>query len=403
MPNQHLLRALPFDDGVSLATDVSHMLRKELDFYMESDITDSQFDLACLPARCGGLGLRNPVNDHSPAILASWLAFFEVSASATAKDLRDCDSLQRSFAHLRATYGTAPTDLVRLSERANEDQPLKENIPSDLCKQKWWSQNTLEPRCNRFDSTAPQRLVVLRRSHAKSAVDPLGLSRCADSQRHIASSAWQKYLRYRVGATLAKQGHVSCPGCTTSMDILGDHAMCCKLLGVYGRHNALRNAVVSLACEVGCHVRPEAPLPSTFERPADALIEGLDPDGPVAVDVAITHTLQPSISLAAASDEMSIAHVELRKKSQYESLCAENGWRFVPCVASTAGTWGVEARKLLSRLIRKRALTLGTSFSDEARYVWEYVNSCILYSISRQLERAFPCNKNNDDCDVSRA
>ena len=169
------------------------------------------------------------------------------------------------------------------------------------------------------------------------------------------------------------------------MDILGDHALCCKSLGVYGRHNALRNAVVSLACEAGCHVYPEAPLPSTFERPAEALIEGLDPDGPVAVDVAITHTLQPSISLAAASDEMSIAHVELRKKSQYESLCAENGWRFVPCVASTAGTWGVEARKLLSRLIRKRALTLGTSFSDEARYVWEYVNSCILYSISRQL------------------
>ena len=395
----HLLRVLPFEDGASLASDVSHKLRKELDFYMECDTTDAQFDLATLPARCGGLGLRNPVNDHSPALLASWLSFFEVDTSATAKNLRDCDSLQRSFSHLRTTYGTAPTDLLRLSERAADDHPLKDNIPPDLCKQKWWSKNTLEPRCDHFDNTAPQRLVVLRRSHASSVVDPLGLFRCADLQRHIAPSPWQKYLRYRVGATLTKLSHISCPGCAAPMDILGDHALCCKSLGVYGRHNALRNAVVSLACEAGCHVYPEAPLPSTFERPADALIEGLDPDGPVAVDVAITHMLQPSTSLAAASDETSIAHVEIRKKSHYGSLCEANGWRFLPCVASTAGTWGDGAKKLMSRLIRKRALVLGTSFADEARYVWEYVNSSILYSVSRQLERAFHCENNSDDCE----
>ena len=146
-------------------------------------------------------------------------------------------------------------------------------------------------------------------------------------------------MRYRVGVPLSAQVNILCPGCSAPMDVLGDHALCCKSLGVYGRHNALRNAVVSLACEAGCHVRPEAPLPSTFERPADVLVEGLDADGQIAIDVAITHMLQPSSSMAAASDSASIANVEHRKKSQYGVLCKTNGWQFAPCVASTAGSW----------------------------------------------------------------
>ena len=235
---------------------------------------------------------------------------------------------------------------------------------------------------------------MLRSSHANSAFDPLGLFRCVETHLPIASSSWQKYMRYRVGVPLSAQANIFCPGCSAPMDVLGDHALCCKSLGVYGRHNALRNAVVSLACEAGCHVRPEAPLPSTFERPADVLVEGLDADGPIAIDVAITHMLQPSSSMAAASDSASIANVEHRKKSQYGVLCKTHGWQFAPCVASTAGSWGHDARRILSRLIRKRALALRTAFEDETRYVWEYVNSTILYSVSRQLDRAFTNGKN---------
>ena len=46
---------------------------------------------------------------------------------------------------------------------------------------------------------------------------------------------------YRIGLALDSTDSRVCPGCAEPMDALGEHTLCCRPLGIYNRHNELRN------------------------------------------------------------------------------------------------------------------------------------------------------------------
>ena len=71
----HLLRSLPFAHGTSLALKSSVLFHDALGDALGSAIPDIHHELASLPVRKGGLGLRNPTTVLGPAYLASNFSF----------------------------------------------------------------------------------------------------------------------------------------------------------------------------------------------------------------------------------------------------------------------------------------------------------------------------------------
>ena len=134
------------------------------------------------------------------------------------------------------------------------------------------------------------------------------------------------------------------------MNSSGDHPLCCCRLGIYTRHNAVRNEFATICAELNLQVSLEQGQPDG-SRPADVLVCGLYPD-PIAIDFSITHSLQSTFPLAEVCSGKAAAKVEMDKIKARSATCRQNGWRFVPFVMETVGSWGGNAQHLLQPLIR---------------------------------------------------
>ena len=71
----HLLRSLPFEHGSLLAEKTAVIVRDTLGGILGSQLPDLLYELAYLPVRRGGLGIRNPRLVHGPVFLASNFVF----------------------------------------------------------------------------------------------------------------------------------------------------------------------------------------------------------------------------------------------------------------------------------------------------------------------------------------
>ena len=385
----YLMRVLPYSLGHMLADEVWNDLRTSLERILARSCSPTQLELACLPVREGGLGFRNPLHDHEGALLASLFLHLRESNCTIAQAVADGE-ISRCRSVLRTQHAIKCQSLESIF-RSPLDAPVAGYISPEMASQKWWNGLILSSRLSQWDSAADARLALTRASSAVSTVDPLGCFRNLDSGHPISNHQWRQYARWRLGLNLTSAGGTdACLGCSLSSDILGDHALSCKSLGVYSRHNTVRNALASLCASSGLRVQLEVQAPTTQDRPADILVGGLECE-PLALDIAVVHLLPPSSSLAALTTRSPLAQEETRKLQRYDRLHRESGWKFVPVVLNTVGTWGRMGTSFIRHLIKRRALFRGTSFAEEARYCWNYLESAVIFSVSKQLARAFPC------------
>ena len=76
-----------------------------------------------------------------------------------------------------------------------------------------------------------------------------------------------------------------CIACGQPQDYFGEHALCCKAMGVYARHNALRQTLADLVSCAGFACQLEVALPGSNlvpacpERPRAGGCGGLRPGG----------------------------------------------------------------------------------------------------------------------------
>ena len=160
------------------------------------------------------------------------------------------------------------------------------------------------------------------------------------------------------------------------MDAAGDHALCCPNLGVYARHNDLRNQVAFLCSELGLKVELEKGPTGSTARPADLLVYGLSDGSPAAVDFSVVHALQLSATLADVQPGKLAKATERRKVQENRALCRSQGWECVPFVVEVLGAWGGKAR-YASGLSRKAAPPRRPRIG---------IGMAILRSTARQLE-----------------
>jgi hypothetical protein len=141
-----------------------------------------------------------------------------------------------------------------------------------------------------------------------------------DGGTTFSPAEWQALLRFR--AAIPMQARVSCGGCSTPLDIFGDHALACASCGLYARHNRLRDALAAELVTAGIVVRTEVPLPGASTRPADILVADPDDATPTAVDVSMVHPLQLSSSSAEDIPGSFAAERETAKRATSASACA---------------------------------------------------------------------------------
>ena len=79
------------------------------------------------------------------------------------------------------------------------------------------------------------------------------------------------------------------------------------------------------------------------------------------------------------------------------ATCRQNGWRFVPFVMETVGSWGGKAQHLLQPLIRRWAFHHQISMAQAAGELRTRLQLTLICELGRQLERGYPAGGQDDD------
>ena len=271
-----------------------------------------------------------------------------------------------------------------------------ENFSPKRRKQKWWQTIFDKAELQKWELTAPLRTRKLRElSAARNSTDITSLVLTEPGQPQMSSRNWSLLLRFRLGMSLADTDFGNCPGCNTSMNSSGDHVLCCSSLGIYSRHNAIRNEFATICTELHLTAQLEQGL-ADGSRPADVLVHGLYPE-PLAVDFSVTHSLQSSIQLAEVQSGKAATKVEKDKIKEMLIACRRRGWQFRPFVMETVGTWGGKARNLLQPIARRWAFLPQVTLAQAAGDIRRWLQLTLLCELERQLERGFHAGEEQED------
>jgi len=386
----HLLRSLPYLKGAHLAQRSTSIIRDALSVIVGVPLSELQWELARLPTSLGGVGLLDPSAVHSAAYLSSLCASRVTSASFSLPVLK----FPTDFKHAVSWVGeVAPS----LSATVVGIPSLQVNLADEVALDRWccwkkqsfWSEKSYRFLAEEFDFKAPSRMSSFR---SLSAVPHSGdwLVAVPDSldAASLSSREWQYLLRWRLCLTFARSS--SCPGCGLTQDAFGDHAVTCTSMGLYRRHNYMRDALLRLCADAGIVAHANGyPLPQLGDRPADIFIDNFEGSEPVALDLSVVSGLQPSRSSASAHPGDSANKREDLKRCQYAESCSAVGWRFMPFVLETTGACSHGVHKVMAFLANYTSARCGESKQLVAARLWQSLSLALAKAVADQLIGAF--------------
>ena len=222
-----------------------------------------------MASRRGGLGLKNPTWTHGPAFLSSC---FTYAASADAVSSSFWNELSSAWQAVRSAFDLPVNFLAEFAPLAAFDP---RDINKHWKKQSWWQAQFDSAIEKHWIASASLRMRKLKAlSAARFSVDVTTLVLPGAEKPAISDQGWILSARFRLGMALDDADSRLCPGCSSPMDPVGDHALCCAKLGLYARHNELRDAFAALCADTGLAVDLEKG-PDNL-RPADVLVCGIE-------------------------------------------------------------------------------------------------------------------------------
>ena len=213
-----LLRTLPYDMALGLATEAQERLRATLADMLDMPLADTQWALARLPVRKGGLGILDPVTAAAPAHVASFLSS---SAGALAHDLPSCEAPQSFFTALASLSQSSPAHASALRTLVRVGHPLAADVAQrelfdTWCDQHQWTGAVHECSCGLLDSTLPLRLRRLRELATGAHAGAWLLAPSPGCHSHKWSSVeWRLLLLWRLGCPMELP--VACVACGAKM------------------------------------------------------------------------------------------------------------------------------------------------------------------------------------------
>ena len=379
-----LLRSLGLQFGKLIASRTKALLKTSLSGILEVDLDEVQFGLASMATVQGGLGLQDPEHVLGPASLGSSFVYATSTDELPELFWRD---LSETWAYVRQKY-QLPDDLL---SGLKEDTEMRR----DWTRQSWWQSLVNAQVEKAWSAAAPLRARKLKDLNAaRTCCDVSDLLGSEDGEEEALSShAWRLLMRFKLGDSLGDGNKLCCPGCGEAMDSFGDHVLSCHQLGIYTRHNHLRNKFASLCNDAGLEVRVEKGPDGQQARPGDCLVRGLCAEDRVAVDFTGVHPLQQSCSLAEVQPGKAASRAERTKRQESQALCKRAGWGFYPFAFETVGSFGGGARFLCQRLARQWSLHHECSLQEAGRAVHRALGCAVIRAVARQLERGFPAKE----------
>ena len=179
-----------------------------------------------------------------------------------------------------------------------------------------------------------------------------------------------------------------CPLCKQTMDVFGDHALCCKKSGdMITRHNRVRNLVSHFA-DVGL-LSPElekmgilGPTDRSKRRPGDVSFKKWAHHRGLAIDVAVICPLAAShLREEDPCEEYAILH----KHARYDESFKDSDYDFVAMVFETSGAMNIEGLEVLRQIFRcasRRSFQGHSSFCARA---WARLSCCLQSSVAQMI------------------
>lgn len=365
-------------------------MRDGLECIVGCPLSHPSIMLAGFPISQGGLGIAEPQVLLLPAFLAAGLT----ASLANSVGL----SCQLNFRDMAAALDWAKSEMgfdIPAMGKLLTGMPMASVNPTheeskQWRSQEWWSEQLTRVRLKQWEELVPVRSRVMR---ALTAVPHAGdWLNCppSDTETLFSSQQWQYLLKWRLGLPLADvvlPVDAKCPKCFKSLDIYGDHILGCTALGIYQRHNEVRDTLANLYRGAGYEVETEVCLPQSDDRPADVFIHALEDGTAAAVDVSIVHPLQASSSMAEVASGTTMAAAVQKKQNMYKDRCRAVGWEFHAVVGETTGAWSKETHALLFKLTARMSMQGGASATAGVGLAWYKMASALSHGVAKQLSR----------------
>jgi hypothetical protein len=228
-----------------------------------------------------------------------------------------------------------------------------------------------------------QRLSRMSEPHAGAWVTAVPST--LDGSALIRPRAFRIACRLRLGVAVWDKG-ASCPMCKQTLDIMGDHAICCTTNGdLIVRHNRIRDLVDSIAREG--HLSPVLEKKGILgeskqsgRRPGDVTIPLWCEGKGLCVDVAVTCPFSKSNLYRDSPAEYCATYLKHRK---YDSDFVSTNFDFSALIFETSGAVNREGKEFLAQLFRFAARYSGTHLSVYSGRAWARL-SCALQSAVAQ-------------------
>ena len=367
----------------------------------EDLMTDSLArDIATLPAREGGLGLRSAARSSGGAVLASWMDTLPVIAERlppVAEQIRSClrtesspgalGQAQRAHSEFTAQGLVLPT----WQEIENGAQPPQPELGLDAADiRRGWQTHA----CSFVEHSFREHVVMPQCDEPRQAL--------LHSQSGGAGPAWlraipsepalqmtplrfQTSMRRRLRWSLPLWGGQCCKGCRQELDPKGDRAASCPASGrIKLRSTPIERMWARVLREAKARVRDNVLLRDTAEPgidPADGrkveivaaglpMARGL----PVVVDVTMVSPLHADGSAwaeAAYKPGISFKRAPKSKEKTYPELARSTVLHLVVAAMETGGRLSHEAVELLDAAAVARAKDEPRPLRRQAARAWK--------------------------------
>ena len=385
----HLQRSTVSGRAGEAPQRLSDALRTASEDLVGMGMPDTAWMQVSLPMRCGGLGIRDPLQTQPAARMAALIGLEmfgrervgvpNIALSSPSPDL------VTTIGALRAQLG--PNFEPLTSWHTDPSQLASASI--DHASQRWWAEQVATEQRSRLCHLGTARdMARLRSQEGPIANGWMSVLPSRALRTDIQDVDYRVLLRWWLGLPLLPTGCTlpGCPMCGEPVDPFGDHFVCCMRNGPSRRHNALRDAIFNALVQSAIPAAKEV-TSGNRKRPADILLIAWERGRDVAIDLTVTHPLGLSHHpIVVDNAARHCRRAESAKQTAEGDLCHQAGWGFLPAAFTPWGGSGPGARALLHEVGRRATAALsGWPKQRRLRELYEGLSITLARDVARQL------------------
>ena len=405
------LRVVPHYKHSTALRNYDNAVRDCIESFLCCSFTDSEWSLASLSTKMGGLGLRSVEHHSSAAFLCSQAACHKLCLKLDPNHTWDPND-RNTDSHIATIDYNARVSLDNRIHTREDPFPRQQILSqaidsqmSDSIRGEAGNNTHFQAHLNLTTvSGAGSWLHTVPSKALGTNVDPL-----------LYKTMIQRWLRLPL-----YEAEFHCPFCDEVVDRYGDHCLTCSCGGDRTkRHNLLRNEVFHMCNSAGLNPELERsgllqprPLagalqesgadrdPNTHRRPADVYLPRWRRGTPAALDLAVTSGLKRDMVQKPIEDGSSAVRAyEVFKRSYMdtETKCQEEGINFIPIICEAdGGGWGPAAHAVWSELAKHKSVLTGESNSITATHLLQSLGLILHKENARAILRRSPSSVNRD-------